>query len=259
MKPKTIWLEYGKAGRKRKLLPNLSAVARAGKYLWTASDETRSIECLQPDGNGYRLRKQYKLDDWFPELPGLDEGDEGDIEALEVLDGRLWICGSHSLTRRAHQKQRSDRVDPTIHDRPSRCLLGSVRLSTSGDEIEGDAVAIPFEGDAGLREILLSNTYLKPFAALPSKENGLDIEGMAIHDGSLYLGLRGPVVDNIAIIVEIALHEALGGEISDFRLHLKGWESGIWPYTKATYSFLPGPSAARTDPLCSSAGSRGTP
>ena len=43
-----IWLDYAAAGRKAKFLPNLSAVAAAGQYLWTASDEVRTIECLAP-------------------------------------------------------------------------------------------------------------------------------------------------------------------------------------------------------------------
>ena len=32
------------------------------------------------------------------------------------------------------------------------------------------------------------------FAGLPSKENGVDIEGLAAKDGALYLGFRGPVL-----------------------------------------------------------------
>ena len=44
----TIWLDYADAGRKRKFLPNISAVAASGDYLWTASDEMRTVECLEP-------------------------------------------------------------------------------------------------------------------------------------------------------------------------------------------------------------------
>jgi len=59
-------LDYRDAARDPALLHNLSAVAVAGRFLWTASDEGRSLECLEPDGDGYRLRRQYRLDSLFP-------------------------------------------------------------------------------------------------------------------------------------------------------------------------------------------------
>jgi hypothetical protein len=252
MKPKPIWLDYGKAGRQRKLLPNLSAVATAGDYLWTASDEMRSIECLEPRRGGYRLRRQYRLDKLFPGLPGAEEGDETDIEAMDVFDGRLWVCGSHSLTRRSHEKQRSDRVDPAIHERPSRCLLGSLPLSSSGGEIEGKGVALPFAESGDLRASLLSNVYLSPFAALPSKENGLDIEGMTIRDGKLFLGLRGPVVDNIAIVAQIDVGEALAGRAANLQLHLIDLEGlGVRDLAcyKSGFLILAGPVSSADGPF----------
>ncbi|MGC2409946.1 MAG: DUF3616 domain-containing protein [Methyloceanibacter sp.] len=58
---------------------NLSAVAVAGRFLRTASDEGRSIECLDPDGDGYRPRRQYRLDSLFPDLPRKKSDDETDI------------------------------------------------------------------------------------------------------------------------------------------------------------------------------------
>jgi Protein of unknown function (DUF3616) len=80
----TIWLDYAEAGRKRKFLPNVSAVAVSGDYLWTASDEMRTVECLEPNGRGYRLHRQFKLDELFPGLPGAEKELEADVEALDV-------------------------------------------------------------------------------------------------------------------------------------------------------------------------------
>jgi len=118
----TIWLDYADAGAKPKFLPNVSAVAPAGDYLWTASDEIRTVECLEPDGQGYRLRRQFKLDELFPGLPGAEKELEADVEALDVAHGRLWICGSHSLTR--HSPRRG---------KPSRCSRIAIKAApTSG-------------------------------------------------------------------------------------------------------------------------------
>ena len=55
--------------------------------------------------------------------------------------------------------------------------------------------------------------HLKPFAGLPSKENGLDIEGLTVAGESAFLGLRGPVVDNVAVIVALSKSAALDGRV----------------------------------------------
>jgi hypothetical protein len=142
----SVWLDYRQAGRAPKLLANLSAVTVAGEYLWTASDEGRTIECLAPYRGAYRLHQQYALDDLFPGLPRAALGQEADIEALDVIGGRLWVCGSHSLTRRSQRKTKSDHVDARIRKRPSRRLLGAVTLSEDGNALHAPGRAPPFAG-----------------------------------------------------------------------------------------------------------------
>jgi Protein of unknown function (DUF3616) len=181
-------------------LPNVSAVAAAGSYLWTSSDEMRTVECLEPAREGYRLRRQFMLDELFPGLPGAEEAVEADVEALDVAHGRLWVCGSHSMARRSRSKNDPDRVDPRIRKRPSRALLGSIELSEDGGAVNSPGVALPYKGVSSLRARLGADPHIAPFMDLPSKENGLDIEGMAIFGRKIYLGMRGPVVDNIALV-----------------------------------------------------------
>jgi hypothetical protein len=233
----TIWLDYADAGRKQKFLPNLSAVAASGNYLWTASDEMRTVECLQAQGRGYRLHRQYKLDDIFPGLPGADKELEADVEALDVAHGRVWVCGSHSLTRRSRDKNEAV-VDPRIRDRPSRRLLGSVELSRGGGDLVIPGKALPYEGAGGLRAMLGSIPHITPFMDLPSKENGLDIEGVVVFRRKLYVGMRGPVVDNIALVPAIAMTPEFGVDEAGMFVHfvdlgglgvrdMTRWSSGI--------------------------------
>jgi hypothetical protein len=198
-----VWLDYSGAKGRRKLLQNLSAVVWADPYLWTASDEGRTVECLAPHRGGFRLHRQIPLDDIFTALPGRAKQDEVDIESLAMADGRLWICGSHCIVRRQTKKTGSDHVDPDFRVRKSRRLLGSMR---AGEVLDGGAAAassLPFSGKGSLRRLLAQDRYLAPFIDLPGKENGLDIEGLVVHDGRLWLGLRGPLVDSIAIVVEL--------------------------------------------------------
>jgi Protein of unknown function (DUF3616) len=44
-----------------------------------------------------------------------------------------------------------------------------------------------------LQGILKGDKILGPFTKIPSKENGTDIEGIAVKDETLFLGFRGPV------------------------------------------------------------------
>ena len=218
--PQRISLDYAKAREKGRddILRNLSGVAVAGDFLWTAADEGRSVECLEPDGHGgYRCHKQYRLDDIFPKLP--NPPDEADIESLAVTTAKdrtmtLWICGSHCLVRRQSKKEREQekahkprRIRSHIDPRQSRHLLGRVTLTNEGGALDKKSgAALPFANRGALCQRLGRDDFLAPFMDLPSKENGLDIEGMATEDGrTVFLGLRGPRIDGIAVILEIRL------------------------------------------------------
>src|SRR5262245_9531089 len=202
----TIWLDYGEAAEKdSKLLASLSSLVPIGRFLWTASDEGRTIECLERSAKGFRLRRQVLLDQVFPELPR-DRG-EADLEAIDIANGRLWICGSHSLVRKRPKKAKS--LDRDARDCDSRHLLGYATLEKKGTALADPGTALPFAGPGSLREALRDNGYIRPFIDLTSKKNGLGIEGMCVGKGKLFLGLRAPLVDRIAIILEVAVTHAI--------------------------------------------------
>ena len=203
-----VWLDYREAGSDRKLLENVSGICWSKPFLWTVSDEGRTFECLKPHRGGYRLHRQLALDALFEGLPGQSKQDEADLESIDVADGKIWLCSSHCVVRRQIKKTNGDTVDPRFRVRKSRCLLGSVPVASALSNEVGKAemgTALPFSGKGSLRWYLSRNNYLSPFIDLPSKENGLDIEGLAIAGRKLLLGLRGPLVDSIAIIVELSL------------------------------------------------------
>src|SRR5262245_55807209 len=106
-----VFLDYGAAANDPDFLRNLSAVAPAGNFLWTASDEGRTVECLEPDGDGgFRLKEQVSLDELFLDLPGNDA--EADIESLDADADRLLICGSHCQVRK--KAKNDDEVESDI-------------------------------------------------------------------------------------------------------------------------------------------------
>lgn len=216
----TIWLNYDQAAEDdSKLLVSLSTLVTVGPFLWTASDECRTLECLERDGKNFRLRTQLRLDDVFGGLPGKDDGDEVDVEAIDAANGNLWICGSHCRVRKKPKKDKT--LNPELRDRESRHLLGHAKLLEKGTALAAPGTALPFGCDNSLRAVLQrENPYIAPFIDLPSKENGLDIEGMCVAKGKVFLGLRGPLVDSIAIILEARIAQSGGLDPSKMITHL---------------------------------------
>ena len=118
---------------------------------------------------------------------------EADFEGLTLSGDRLYVVGSHSSS---HKKQKADKT----YKKNRKALLD---LET--DTCKSRNTLLEFRIDAQARltrpgrriktkAVLHDHAVLSAFAALPSKENGVDIEGLAAKDGALYLGFRGPVL-----------------------------------------------------------------
>ncbi|MFC6080511.1 DUF3616 domain-containing protein [Sphaerisporangium aureirubrum] len=189
---------------------NLSAIRQDGPYLWIAGDETATIERLTLRDGVYDDQRTFNLDD-FVDLPAGPEA-EADIEGLARTDGWLWAVGSHSLKRRRVKSgQSADKARKrlaTVVREENRFVL--VRLPVRGGvpvREDGQRRAAILAGHDNLADMLSGDPHLAPFLALPGKDNGLDIEGIAAHSDErghrLFVGLRGPVLRGWAVLLEI--------------------------------------------------------
>ncbi len=214
-----IELLFGSQSREAQTHVNLSAVRGEGRCLWVAGDETATIERLtaaqDADGTvtGYTDQVTYRLAD-FVDLPaGPDE--EADLEGLASGDGWLWAVGSHSLKRKRvkpeHSANKSRRRLATVVREENRYILVRLPLEEGHDGLprpvrraaDGRTAAVlGGRGDA-LTDLLEDDPHLAPFLSIPSKDNGVDIEGLALHGDRLYVGFRGPVLRGWAALVEI--------------------------------------------------------
>ena len=223
---------------------DLSAAVAFGRDLWTANDEYARVERLtRLDDGSFGDHRPFWLHHYL-DLPE-GAGEEMDIEGLAIEDGYLWITGSHSRTRKKpkHDEHDADEVLErltALKDSPNRYFLGRLPLIPDrehpGSYVPAKAVertkeapvrragAVRYRKKKGndLRALLLDDPHIGPFVTVPAKENGFDIEGIAVAGERVFLGLRGPVLRGWAIVLELRLAQAKDGA-----LKLKAIDDGV--------------------------------
>jgi Protein of unknown function (DUF3616) len=160
---------------------DISALCLVGEFLVIGADEGNKIQILKRDGDHYGLVRDVVLDDSAKEI---------DVEGIACDGNTVYVVGSHSW------KRESVKDNNTYKD--NRELIAAIQPEPSRDRVfkftvdsEGNTSAIE---KTSLRAILDQDKVLHPFSRVPSKENGIDIEGLAFHQGLLYAGSRGPVL-----------------------------------------------------------------
>lgn len=211
------------------LITDISAATFASDgSLWVGSDELIGIECLSPVGaHIFGNHKRFLLQD-FIDLHNTE--DEIDIEGMDYSEGYLWLIGSHS-TKRKKAKGKSLEKDlkrlATVTTDVNRFILARipvingelVKSYSPADEPEQKFTAACLQKTDNynlLIDILKKDEHLEPFitAGIPSKDNGFDIEGLAVHGNKIFIGLRGPVLRGWAIILEIEVEETEPGVLT---------------------------------------------
>ena len=209
---------------------NLSGAAFMGDWLWVAGDEAcglarlRRLETVGREVLRFGDVRDFPLADLL-DLPGAAD-EEADLEGLAVADGFLWVVGSHGLKRKS---ARPDRGAEENAKRLAKVTLDGNRRLLACLPIELDASAAPclvrqaqdgrrarrLKGDSQdnlLTRALADDCHFGPYLAVPGKDNGFDIEGLAVDGRRLLIGLRGPVLRGWSAMLEIAV-EAHGDHL----------------------------------------------
>jgi Protein of unknown function (DUF3616) len=207
----TLTLQFAQQPEKQ-IRDDLSAVVKEGDNLWLASDETTSVERLTATSAGvFGAHQSFPLADCIT----LPDEKEIDIEGIARADDFLWVAGSHSLARKkpkdvlAVKTKGSNRY--FLARFPVETKDGQTTLAAKSsyhDRFCAARLAGDAKGD-DLTKALADDNLLAPFLSIPSKDNGLDIEGLAVVPNgadkteTLYLGLRGPVLGGWAVVIEL--------------------------------------------------------
>lgn len=209
---------------------NLSGAAFTGDWLWVAGDEAcgldrlRRLEPLGRETLRFGEVRDFPLAELL-DLPG-EADEEADLEGMAVADGWLWVVGSHGLKRKNAKPDRSDAENakrlakvsldgnrrllaclPIEHDAQGEpCLVRQAQDGRRAQRLKGDTQANL------LTRALAQDPHFGPFMAIPGKDNGFDIEGLAVDGRRLLLGLRGPVLRGWSALLEIAV-ESRGDQL----------------------------------------------
>jgi hypothetical protein len=229
-------------GIREDIIKNLSGIvfSHQGKFIWLGTDELTALERftkIEGKDNIYGEHKRFHFKDFIEDFD--ENNGEVDIEGLDYNDGYLWIVGSHS-SKRKKVKIESDKFQvekkelKKVERQKNRYLLARIPVDVSG-ELEANSPKRAWLKQNGssnsLIKALAEDEYLdlaKNFEGddsgslpgkefyfyLPSKENGLDIEGLAVCGNKILLGFRGPVLRGIAILLEIEVEESSSNQLN---------------------------------------------
>jgi Protein of unknown function (DUF3616) len=200
---------------------NLSAALEVEGDLWLAADEGTTIDRLSPVGPAeYGRHTVFDLAEVL-DLPGGPD-EEIDIEGLAFAGGYLWVVGSHSVRRtapevpeEAAEMRKQVRMLTRTRRSGNRYLLGRVPLVPAADGSgleparkagdQGHAARLPGGRRRNLLvDLLQDDDHLGPFLSIPGKDNGFDVEGLALGERHLLLGLRGPVLRGWSVVLVLA-------------------------------------------------------
>ncbi len=220
-----VRLEFGVGAT---VCANLSGAAFIDGWLGVAGDETSSLVRLQRLEPASRAPLRYGAARSFSlasllDLPAAAD-EEADLEGIAVCDGYLWVVGSHGLKRKK-AKKRSD--DERNAKRLSKLALDGNRRLLACLPIEHDADGAPCivgrsqDGRRALRlkggahantltRLLADDPHFGAYMSIPGKDNGFDVEGLAVDGNRLLLGLRGPVIRGWSALLELTIERRKG-------------------------------------------------
>jgi len=156
----------------------ISGIAFTGEYAVICSNEANCVQVLRHADGNYQLRETLVIQEGKVDL---------DLESVAIENNMVYVTGSHSRARLIGKKnEKQGGGVGTIQTFPTRDFVIRFPLNEQGRAGKIETIS--------LRKLLDEHAVLKDFVPLASKENGIDIEGIAAKDGLLYFGFRGPVL-----------------------------------------------------------------
>lgn len=160
----------------------LSGITTWHDLVIVCPDEGAEFNVLKKVGTQYELVTKVSLLE--------SSKDEIDMEGAASDAEYVYIVGSHSMRRKkideegTYKKNRKRLARVAPHEKSYS--LYRIKLTDDGELVSKEQV--------DLRYVLATDDVIRSFFTVPGKENGVDIEGVAVKDGIVYVGFRGPVL-----------------------------------------------------------------
>ncbi len=166
------------------------------RYGLVGADEAREVQAIElsPESRTLRVVETISL---------VPKGDEIDIEGIAAEGDCYYIIGSHGVSKKTGERQ----------DNRYRIFRLRVDVKTgvpSGFSVAGSRVPATLEA-ASLVNLLRVEPVLGPYFGKPLQHKGVNIEGLAVRDGRLYVGFRSPNLGGQAFVIEIRADDVFGG------------------------------------------------
>ena len=164
---------------------NVSGIATRDGLLVIGSDEGSSIQVFKKTGpNTYQATASGPIQLDAPSA-------EVDIEGIAWDESYLYVVGSHSLARKQVKNDKTvaenhKRLADEPKDEQSRKQLFRLKLDPEGTLISGSLEKMTLDN------VFKNHPILERFRHIPSKENGIVIEAIAVNGSELLIGFRGP-------------------------------------------------------------------
>jgi len=143
---------------------------------------------------------------------------ELDAEGIAFENGSFYVIGSHGRPR--HNDDPAKEAASNAKAQATRQIF-RITLDTAGVDMQtGKLVSRPaIKPSTDLAGILQRQPDLSPSFDRALDDNGLTIEGIAVRDASLYVGMRGPVIGTDAAVLSMPLSAVFEGQPAPSTLH----------------------------------------
>lgn len=148
----------------------------------------------------------------------IDDEHELDGEGVAYGNGFFYVLGSHG-----HPRDRRGELHPGRNAAEIRAKIAasSQLIRIRVDSVSGQPpTATPELARTSKLKEIIRESALAPFVDRRLEDNGVTIEGVAIHGNRLFAGFRGPLVNNRAVILSVSLGALFEAQPPDAELHL---------------------------------------
>lgn len=195
---------------------DLSAIACASEtHCLLGADEGRRVQVVELSRGEKILRAREAI-------VLADSGDEIDIEGIATDGAYYYVIGSHGIAKRGGEEQANRFKIFRLMVRPGIGVAGPPQVSSLAPLLRADPV--------------LGRHFRQPL-----QQKGLNIEGLAVRDGHLFVGLRNPNLGGDVFVLEIGADAVFSRFVRpEYRLHRLrlGLGLGIRDIVAARSSFL---------------------